>query len=121
MANVSRNDRRVKRHKRVRKNLTGTPEKPRLVVFRSNKNISAQIIDDVAGHTLVSASSIDKELKSEIGYGGNKEAARAVGKKIAELAAAKNIKDVVFDRGGYLYHGRVKELADGARENGLKF
>ena len=121
MANVSRNDRRVKRHKRVRKNLTGTPEKPRLVVFRSNKNISAQIIDDVAGHTLVSASSIDKELKSEIGYGGNKEAAKAIGKLIAERAIEKGITTVVFDRSGYLYHGRVKELAEGAREGGLQF
>ena len=109
MANVSRNDRRVKRHKRVRKNLTGTPEKPRLVVFRSNKNISAQIIDDVAGHTLVSASSIDKELKSEIG------------EALAKRALAKGIEVVAFDRGGFLYHGRVKELADGAREGGLKF
>lgn len=121
MANVSKNDRRVKRHKRVRKNLTGTPEKPRLVVFRSNKNISAQIIDDVAGHTLVSASSIDKELKAEIGYGGNKEAAKKVGKALAERALAKGIEVVAFDRGGFLYHGRIKELADGAREGGLKF
>ena len=96
MANVSRNDRRVKRHKRVRKNLTGTPEKPRLVVFRSNKNISAQIIDDVAGHTLV-------------------------GEALAKRALAKGIEVVAFDRGGFLYHGRVKELADGAREGGLKF
>ena len=121
MANVSRNDRRVKRHKRVRKNLTGTPEKPRLVVFRSNKNISAQIIDDVAGHTLVSASSIYKELNSEIGYGGNKEAAKNVGEALAKRALAKGIEVVAFDRGGFLYHGRVKELADGAREGGLKF
>ena len=121
MANVSRNDRRVKRHKRVRKNLTGTPEKPRLVVFRSNKNISAQIIDDVAGQTLVSASSIDKELKSEIGYGGNKEAAKKVGEALAKRALAKGIEVVAFDRGGFLYHGRIKELADGAREGGLKF
>ena len=101
MANVSRNDRRVKRHKRVRKNLTGTPEKPRLVVFRSNKNISAQIIDD--------------------GYGGNKEAAKKVGEALAKRALAKGIDVVAFDRGGFLYHGRVKELADGAREGGLKF
>ena len=121
MANVSRNDRRVKRHKRVRKNLTGTPEKPRLVVFRSNKNISAQIIDDVAGHTLVSASSIDKELKSDIGYGGNKEAAKKVGQLIAKRALDKKIESIVFDRGGYIFHGRVKELAEGAREGGLKF
>ena len=117
MANV----RRVKRHKRVRKNLTGTPEKPRLVVFRSNKNISAQIIDDVAGHTLVSASSIDKELKSEIGYGGNKEAAKLVGELVAKRALDKGITEVVFDRGGYVYHGRVQTLAESAREAGLKF
>ena len=121
MAKVSRNDKRVKRHERVRKNLFGTPERPRLCVYRSNKNISAQVIDDVNGVTLVSASSLDKELKGEVGYGGNKEAAKTVGKMIAEKAMAKGIKKVVFDRGGYIYHGRVKELADGAREGGLEF
>ena len=121
MAKASRNDRRLKRHARVRRDVFGTPEKPRLCVFRSNSNISAQIIDDVNGCTLVSASSIDKDLKAEIGYGGNKEAAKAVGKAIGEKAIAKGIKAVCFDRGGYLYHGRVKELADGAREAGLEF
>ena len=121
MAKVSRNDRRVKRHERVRKNLFGTPERPRLCVYRSSKNISCQIIDDVNGVTLVSASSLDKDLKAEIGYGGNKEAARKVGAAVAKKALEKGIEVVSFDRGGFLYHGRVAELADGAREAGLKF
>ena len=115
MAKESRNDRRVARHKRIRKNLTGTPEKPRLCVFRSNKNISVQIIDDVNGVTLASASTIDKELKSDIAYGGNKDAAKAVGEAIAKRALAKGIEEVTFDRGGFLYHGRVKELAASQR------
>lgn len=119
MANLSRNDRRVKCHQRVRKNLFGTPEKPRLCIFRSNKNISCQIIDDVNKTTLCAASSLDKELGLE--YGGNKEAAKKVGEAIAKKALAKGIEEVAFDRGGFLYHGRVKELADGAREGGLKF
>ena len=121
MAKVSRNDKRVKRHERVRKNLFGTPERPRLCVYRSNKNISAQVIDDVNGVTLVSASSLDKELKGEIGYGGNKEAAKKVGEALAKRALAKGIEEVSFDRGGFLYHGRVAQLAEGAREAGLKF
>ena len=121
MAKESRNDKRLKRHARVRKNLVGTPEKPRLCVFRSNKNISCQIIDDVNHTTLAAASSVDKELKGEIGYGGNKEAARKVGEAIAKRALEKGIEEVAFDRGGFLYHGRVKELAEGAREGGLKF
>ncbi|MBQ3184501.1 MAG: 50S ribosomal protein L18 [Firmicutes bacterium] len=121
MAKESRNDKRVKRHARVRKNLFGTPERPRLCVYRSNKNISAQVIDDVNGVTLVSASSLDKELKAEIGYGGNKEAAKKVGEAVAKRALEKGIEEVCFDRGGFLYHGRVAELADGAREAGLKF
>ena len=121
MAFESRNDKRVKRHERVRKNVFGTPEKPRLCVYRSNKNISCQIIDDVNGVTLCAASSLEKELKSEIGYGGNKEAAKKVGEAIGKKALAKGIEQVCFDRGGFLYHGRVKELADGAREAGLKF
>lgn len=121
MAKESRNDRRVKRHERVRKNLYGTPERPRLCVYKSNKNISVQIIDDVNQTTLVAASSLDKELKPTIGYGGNKEAAKKVGEAIAKRALAKGIEVVSFDRGGFLYHGRVKELADGAREAGLKF
>ena len=121
MAKESRNDRRVKRHERVRKNLYGTPEKPRLSVYRSNKNISAQIIDDVSGTTLVAASSLDKDLKAEVANGGNKEAAKKVGAALAKKAAAKGIEEVCFDRGGFLYHGRVAELAAGAREGGLKF
>ena len=121
MANKSRNDRRLARHKRVRKDIHGTPERPRLCVFRSNKNISVQIIDDVNGVTLAAASTLDKELKGQIEYGGNKEAAKKVGEAIAKRALEKGIETVAFDRGGFLYHGRVKELADGAREAGLKF
>ena len=112
------NQARLKRHKRVRAKISGTAARPRLAVYRSNANISAQIIDDVAGVTLVSASTYEKDFQ---GNGGNKEAARTVGKTIAEKAAAKGITEVVFDRGGYLYHGRVSELAEGAREGGLKF
>ena len=121
MSKESRNDKRLKRHARVRMNLVGTPEKPRLCVFRSNKNISCQIIDDVNHTTLAAASSLDKELKAEMEYGGNKAAARKVGEAIAKRAIEKGIEEVCFDRGGFLYHGRVKELADGAREAGLKF
>ena len=109
---------RLKRHKRVRGKISGTPERPRLCVFRSEKNIYAQIIDDVAGNTLAAASSNEKGFE---GTGSNKEGARKVGKLIAERALAKGIDTVVFDRGGYVYHGRVQELADGAREGGLKF
>ncbi len=112
------NAQRQKRHKRVRGKIAGTPERPRLNVFRSNANIYAQIIDDVKGVTLVSASTLDKELE---GAGGNAEAAKKVGLKLAERALAKGIENVVFDRGGYIYHGRVAALAEGAREGGLKF
>ena len=111
------NAQRLKRHKRVRAKISGTPEMPRLNVFRSEANIYAQVIDDVAGVTLVSASSLDKAIE---GYGGNIAAATAVGKLVAERALAKGIETVVFDRGGYVYHGRVAALADGAREGGLK-
>ena len=121
MAERSRNDQRLKRHARVRKNVFGTPERPRMCVFRSNANISVQIIDDVNGTTLVSASSLDKDINKKGFYGGNKEAAKLVGKSIGEKAIAKGIKTVCFDRGGYLFHGRVKELADAAREAGLEF
>ena len=117
----SKNDRRLARHARVRKDVFGTPERPRLCVYRSLKNISAQIVDDVNGKTLVAASSLEKELKAELAYGGNKDAAKAVGAAVAKKALAAGIECVCFDRGGYLYHGRVKELADGAREAGLKF
>ncbi|MDE6035117.1 MAG: 50S ribosomal protein L18 [Ruminococcus sp.] len=112
------NKARLKRHRRVRAKISGTAERPRLNVFRSSKHIYAQLIDDVNGVTLASASSMDKGFE---GNGGNIEAARKVGEMIAKNALEKGITDVVFDRGGYLYHGRVKELADGARENGLKF
>ena len=112
------NAQRLKRHKRVRAKVFGTTERPRLNVFRSEKNIYAQVIDDVNGVTLASASSLDKAIE---GYGGNIAAATAVGKLVAERAKAKGIETVVFDRGGYLYHGRVKALAEGAREGGLKF
>lgn len=116
---IGSNVARTRRHARVRKKISGTSECPRLNVFRSLKNIYAQIIDDTTGKTLVAASSLDESLKGT--NGGNKEAARAVGKLIAEKAAAAGIKDVVFDRGGYIYHGRVMELAEGAREGGLNF
>lgn len=112
------NEARLKRHKRVRAKISGTAARPRLAVYRSNANISAQIIDDVAGVTLVAASTLEKTFE---GIGSNKAAARVVGKTLAERAAKKGITEVVFDRGGYLYHGRVSELAEGAREGGLKF
>ena len=112
-----RNKARVHRHLRVRAKIAGTAVCPRLNVYRSNSNIYAQIIDDVKGATLVSASSVEKDFSG----GGNKEAARKVGKAIAERAVKAGIKEVVFDRGGYVYHGRVKELAEGAREGGLEF
>ena len=116
---VDKNEKRQKRHFRSRKNIFGTAEKPRLNVYRSLSNIYAQIINDVTGETLVSASTVEKDIKEN--YGGNIEAAKAVGEAIAKKALEKGIKVVVFDRGGYIYHGRVKELADGAREAGLKF
>ncbi len=115
----SSNKARQKRHGRLRQKLSGTAERPRLNVFRGNKNIYAQIIDDTTGNTLVSASSLDKELG--LSYGGNKDAAKAVGEAIAKKAIEKGIKEVVFDRGGYIYHGRVAELAQGARDGGLEF
>jgi large subunit ribosomal protein L18 len=112
-----KNKKRLKRHQRVRNNVSGTAERPRLNVFRSNAHIYAQLIDDVAGVTLASASSLDKEVST----GDKTENAKAVGKLIAERGTAKGIKVVVFDRGGYLYHGRVAALAEAARENGLEF
>ena len=112
------NKKRLHRHKRVRGKISGTAARPRLNVFRSTNNIYAQVIDDVKGITLASASTLDKELN---GYGGNKEAAKKVGTLIAKRALEKGITEVVFDRGGYIFHGRVKELADAAREGGLKF
>ena len=112
-----KNEARLRRHRRVRGKISGTAERPRLDVFRSSKHIYAQIIDDVAGVTLVSASSMEKGFE---GFGGNIEAAGKVGKMIAEKALEKGIKTVVFDRGGFVYHGRVKALAAGAREGGLE-
>ena len=109
---------RIKRHNRVRGKISGTAERPRLCVFRSENHIYAQIIDDVAGNTLVSASTVEKSFE---GKGSNIEAAKKIGAVIAERALKKGIEDVVFDRGGYIYHGRVQELAEGAREGGLKF
>ena len=118
---VSKTDRKLerdRRHARVRKKVSGTAERPRLCVYRSNTNIYAQIIDDVAGITLVAASTLDKEVKTKK---SNVEAAKEVGALIAKRALEKNIKEVVFDRGGYIYHGVVKELAEAAREGGLEF
>ncbi|MDR1692817.1 MAG: 50S ribosomal protein L18 [Oscillospiraceae bacterium] len=110
---------RQRRHRRVRGKIEGSAQRPRLNVYRSLQNIYAQVIDDVSGVTLCSASTLDKEFGGE--SGGNKAAAREVGKMVAERAIKQGITDVVFDRGGYLYHGRVQELAEGAREAGLKF
>lgn len=112
---------RAKRHLRIRRHISGTATCPRLNVYRSLSNIYAQVIDDVAGTTLVAASSLDKEIKAEMAYGGNKAAAQAVGKLVAERALEKGIETVVFDRGGYVYHGRIQALAEAAREAGLKF
>ena len=118
VSKVNKNAMRLKRHIRVRGKISGTPECPRLNVFRSNANIYAQIIDDVNGVTLVSANTLEKDFE---GATGNREAAKKVGQIIAERAKAKGIEQVVFDRGGYVYHGRVAALAEGARENGLQF
>ena len=118
ISKIDRKATRQRRHLRVRRKISGTAECPRLCVYRSNTNIYAQIIDDVAGNTLVSASTLDKEIKIKH---ANKEAAKEVGTLIAKKAAEKNIKEVVFDRGGYIYHGVVKELAEAAREGGLDF
>ena len=118
VSKVNKNAMRLKRHVRVRGKVSGTPERPRLNVFRSNANIYAQIIDDVNGVTLVSANTLEKEFE---GATGNCEAAKKVGAVLAERAKAKGIEEVVFDRGGYIFHGRVAALAEGARENGLQF
>ena len=118
VSKINKKAMRLKRHVRVRGKVSGTPECPRLNVFRSNANIYAQIIDDVNGVTLVAASTVEKDFE---GATGNKEAARKVGKLVAERAKEKGIDTVVFDRGGYVYHGRVAELAEGAREGGLEF
>ena len=118
ISKIDRKATRKIRHDRVRRKISGTAECPRLCVFRSNTNVYAQIIDDVAGKTLVSASTLDKDVKTKH---ANKEAAKEVGTLIAKKAAEKNMKTVVFDRGGYIYHGVIKELAEAAREGGLEF
>ncbi len=118
ISKIDRKAERIRRHKRVRNKISGTAECPRLSVFRSNKGIYAQIIDDVKGVTLVSASTLDKDVKTKH---ANKEAAREVGTLIAKRAKEKNISDVVFDRGGYIYHGVIEELANAARDGGLNF
>lgn len=118
---ISRSEHRQRLHRRVRQRVQGTPERPRLSVFRSNAQIYAQVIDDASGRTLVSASSVDKETRQQSKRGANIAAAKVVGKTLAARALAANVTQVVFDRGGYKYHGRVKALADAAREAGLKF
>lgn len=116
-----RNATRKKKHRRLRFQLTGTSEKPRLNIFRSNSQIYAQIIDDTVGTTMVAASSLEKDIQSEINGLNKKETAKFIGKLVAQRAVKKGIKQVVFDRGGYIYHGRVAALAEGAREGGLEF
>jgi large subunit ribosomal protein L18 len=121
MAKIDSNVVRLRIHERIRKKVTGTEVRPRLCVFRSNKHIYAQIVDDSKGSTLVAASTLDAETKGNVKAGGNIAAAKAVGKVVAKRAIDKGIQAVLFDRGGYIYHGRVKALADAAREAGLKF
>jgi large subunit ribosomal protein L18 len=121
ISKIDKNAERVKRHKRIRNRISGTQERPRLSVYRSEKHIYAQIIDDVAGKTLVAASTVEKAIAEQIGELAKKDAAKVVGKALAEKALAAGIKEVVFDRGGYLYTGRVQSLAEGAREGGLEF
>lgn len=121
MANINRSEQRLKRHRRVRKNVFGTPDRPRLNVFRSLAEIYAQVIDDEKGHTLAAASSLDADLRAKIKKMKKTEQAREVGKLVAERAVKAGIKQVVFDRGGYQYFGRVKELAEAARKAGLEF
>ncbi len=118
---ASRNVARQQRHKRVRKKVSGTPQRPRLNVYRSLKNIYVQVIDDISAQTLVSVSTLDEAVKGKLESTGNKDAAKAVGELAGKKCLEKGIETVIFDRGGYLYHGRVKALAEGAREAGLKF
>ena len=118
---LSKDQTRQRRHQRIRKRLQGTGEKPRLSVYKSLNNIYAQLVDDVAGKTILSASTLEKEIKSSVKHGGNLEAAKKVGASLAQKAMGKKITTVVFDRGGYRYHGCIKALADAAREQGLKF
>jgi large subunit ribosomal protein L18 len=121
MPTIDSNEVRLRIHERIRKNLKGTTARPRLCVFRSNKHIYAQIVDDEKGTTLTAASSLDADTKGRVKNGGNVTAAKAVGQMVAQRALEKGINAVLFDRGGYIYHGRVKALADAAREAGLKF
>lgn len=121
MANIDRRAAREKRHRRIRARVSGTAQRPRLNVFRSNQHIYAQVIDDVRKHTLAAASTLDASLRSQLADHNKVDEAKLVGRLIAERAQAAGIKQVVFDRGGYLYHGRIKALADGAREAGLDF
>lgn len=118
---INRNKRRVDRHNKIRNKIVGTPERPRLNVYRSSKHIYAQVIDDVTGTTIAQASTNEKEVASKVSEMTKVEAAKLVGTEVAKRALEKGIKIVVFDRGGYLYHGRVKTLAESARENGLEF
>jgi large subunit ribosomal protein L18 len=121
MSTSSRKVQTQRRHRRLRRHLEGTPHRPRLAVYRSNEHIYAQVIDDAAQHTLAAASSLDKDLRTGLNSGSNCDASIAVGQLVAKRALAKGIQQVVFDRGGNLYHGRVKALAEAAREAGLKF
>jgi large subunit ribosomal protein L18 len=121
MPRLTKEEHRKKRHKRVRKKVKGTSERPRLSVFRSARNMYAQIIDDEKGHTLLGLSTLSSEIKESVKHGGNIEAAKVLGRMLAQKALEKNIKTVVFDRGGYKFHGRVKALATAAREGGLQF
>lgn len=117
----SRSEAREKRHYRLRSKISGTAQRPRLAVYRSDKHMYAQIIDDMAGHTLVSASTVEKEAKEKLDKTSNKDAAKFVGELVAKRAIKKGIKEIVFDRGGYIYHGKIKALAEAAREAGLQF
>ena len=121
ISKIDKNAERIKRHKRIRNRISGTQQKPRLCVFRSDKHIYAQIIDDTVGKTLVAASTTEKDIAAEVAEMTKSQAATAVGKALAQKAIAAGIEEVVFDRGGYLYTGRVEALANGAREGGLKF
>ena len=118
---IDKNKKRASRHSKIRNKIVGTPERPRLNVFRSSRHIYAQVIDDATGTTLTSASTKDKEIAAKIADSNKVDAAKVVGQEIAKRAQDKGVKTVVFDRGGYLYHGRVKSLAEGARESGLEF
>lgn len=121
ISQTAKNEKRKKVHTRIRRKISGRPERPRVCIFRSLKHFSVQVIDDLSGTVLVSASTNDKELRPRVGNGGNVSAAKEVGKVLAERAIAKGIRSIVLDRGGYLYHGRIKAFAEAARESGLQF